>query len=142
MATSTCPICASDPNTHVLRRVADKASHSVYYTHPSKVQKDHPADHIIQHYAHRLQEKGAKSWVWVFDGSQFDTDHIMELRTGQGIAELLQGIHGDTLREINIINPTVHLKVLLKVIRPFIADPLLAKLHVLDDRPRSVLEFL
>lgn len=103
---------------------------------------EHQADHIIQHYVHRLQEKGDKPWIWVFDGTQFDTDHIMELRTGQGIAELLQGPAGTTLQEIVIINPTVHLKILLKVIRPFMDDLLAAKLKVLDDRPRSVLEFL
>jgi hypothetical protein len=114
----------------------------MYYTHPSKVKKEYPAEQIIHHYTHRLEEKGAKPWVWLFDGSQFDTDHIMELRTGQGIAELLRGSHGDTLVEIKVINPTIHLKVLLKVIQPLMEDGLRAKLTILDDRPRSVLEFL
>jgi hypothetical protein len=137
-----CPICAIDPSTFILRKVAEKATHSVYYTHPSKVKVEHPADHIIAHYTHRLQENGKKPWIWIFDGSQFDTDHIMELKTGQGIAELLQGPCGDALQEIRIINPTIHLKVLLKVIQPFMEDKLKAKVNVLDDKTRSVLEFL
>jgi hypothetical protein len=120
--------------------VAEKPTHMVYYTHPSKVKGYHSADDIIAHYRHVLEEKGAKRWIWVFDGSQFDTDHIMELKTGQGIAELLKGEHGETLVEIRVINPTIHLKVLLKVIQPFMEDSLKAKIAVLDDRPRSVLE--
>jgi hypothetical protein len=44
--------------------------------------------------------------------------------------------------EIKVINPTIHLKVLLKVIQPFMEEGLKAKLTVLDDRPRSVLEFI
>lgn len=139
---TTCPICLSDPTSHILRKVADKPSHVTFYTHPSKVKREYPADDIIHHYAHRLEEKGSKSWTWVIDGSQFDTDHIMELRTGQGIAELLKGQHSDTLQEIKVINPTIHLKLLLKVVQPFMEDALRAKVSIMDDRPRSVLEFL
>lgn len=137
-----CPICATDPNTFVFRKVADKPTHAVYYTHPSKVKTEFPADSIIAHYTHRLQENAHKPWIWVFDGAQFDTDHIMELKTGQGVAELLQGPHGDALLEIKVINPTIHLKVLLKVIQPFMEDRIKAKVVLLDDRPRSVLEFI
>ncbi len=139
---STCPICSSDPSTPVFRKVGEKPTHVIFYTHPSKVKKEYPAEQIIQHYAHRLEEKGARQWVWIFDGAQFDTDHVMELRTGQGIAELLRGSPSETLVEIKVINPTIHLKVLLKVIRPFMEEGLRAKLSILDDRPRSVLEFL
>lgn len=139
---STCSICSSDPSTHILRKVGEKVTHVTFYTHPSKVKKDYPAEQIIQHYVHRLGEKGAKPWIWIFDGAQFDTDHILELRTGQGIADLLKGAHSQTLIEIKVINPTIHLKVLLKVIQPFMEEELRAKLTILDDRPRSVLEFL
>lgn len=145
MASSGCLVCGSDPSSssHVFRKVADKASHVVYYTIPSKVKVEYPADGIIGHYDHILREKGSRRrWVWVFDGTNFDTDHIMELKTGQGIAELLKGENLDSLAEIKVINPTIHLKVLLKVIQPFMEDALKAKLTVLDDRPRSVLEFL
>ena len=138
---STCSICFSDPSTHVLRKVAEKPTHIIFYTNPAKVNKEYHSQEIIQHYTHRLHDKGAKPWIWIFDGAQFDTDHIMELRTGQGIAELLKG-HCDTLIEIKVINPTIHLKVLLKVIQPFMDDSLRAKLNVLDDRQRSVLEFI
>lgn len=141
-SSSSCPLCAKDPTTLVFRRIADKEAHTVFYTHPSKVKGNPLAEEIIAHYRHRLEEKGAKPWIWIFDGSQFDTDHIMELKTGQGIAELLKGRNLASLVEIRVINPTIHLKVLLKVIQPFMEDALIAKLSVLDDRPRSVLEFL
>jgi|LauGreDrversion4_2_1035121.scaffolds.fasta_scaffold32039_6 hypothetical protein len=139
---ASCGVCSTDPSSYVLRKVADKGLYTVFYTHPSKVKTAFRPDDIIAHYQHRLHENGSKKWVWVFDGSQFDTDHIMELKTGQGIAELLAGPYGDLLVEIKIINPTIHLKVLLKVIRPFMTDILISKLNIMDDRPHSVLEFL
>lgn len=139
---ASCALCAVDPSSAVLRKVADKGTHVVFYTHPAKVHPSPSAEVILQHYQHRLNELGQKPWVWIFDGTNFDTDHIMELRTGQGIAELLQGPAGQTLREITVINPTVHLKILLKAIRPFMTDAVLAKLRILDDRARSVLEYL
>lgn len=142
LSSSLCPLCSTDPNTYVFRRVAEKATHMVFYTHPSKVKGDPSADDILAHYHHRLAEKGNKPWIWVFDGAQFDTDHIMERKTGQGIAELLRGPHGETLQSIQVINPTIHLKVLLKVIRPFMEDSIQAKLHLEEDHPRSVMEWM
>lgn len=139
---SPCPICPTDPSSFVLRKVSEKGQRVVYYTHPSKVKQEYSSEAIISHYRHMLSEKGPATWVWVFDGAGFDTDHIMDLKTGQGIAELLETLHLATLQEVNIINPSVHLKVLLKVIRPFMSDALKAKLRILDDRPRSVLEFM
>lgn len=139
---ASCSICSSDPNTFVLRKVGEKPTYVTFYTHPSKVKVQPQSEEIIHHYRHRLEEKGTKPWIWIFDGAQFDTDHIMELRTGQGIAELLKGVHGESLLEIKVINPTIHLKVLLKVIQPLMEEGLRAKLSILDDRPRSVLEFL
>jgi hypothetical protein len=106
------------------------------------VKVEYQPDDIILHYRHRLEENGAKKCVWVCDGANFDTDHIMDLKTGQGIAELLAGPAGELLTEIKVINPTIHLKVLLKVIQPFMTDVLISKLNVLDDRPHSVLEFM
>ena len=139
---SMCAICSSDPSAPIFRKVGEKPTHVTFYTHPSRVRKTCSSEQIIEHYTHCLEEKGAKPWVWMFDGAQFDTDHIMELRTGQGIAELLKGAHSETLVEIKVINPTIHLKVLLKMVQPFMEDGLRAKLTILDDRPRSVLEFL
>jgi uncharacterized protein (DUF433 family) len=122
--------------------VSEKSHRVVYYTNPAKVKQKYSPEEIIAHYRYMLSEKGPAPWVWVFDGTGFDTDHIMELKTGEGIAELLETFHMTTLQDINIINPSVHLKVLWKVIRPFMSDALKAKVRILDDRPRSVLEFM
>ena len=66
----------------------------------------------------------------------------MEIRTGQGIAELLNEKYGNNLEEIKIINPTIHIKVILKVIGPFMSDLIKSKINMLDDRKYSVLEFI
>lgn len=145
MAYSMCNICKSDPSSsvNVFRKVAEKPSHIVYYTIPSRVKMNYDSDTIVAHYDHILKEKNPKRrWVWVFDGTNFDTDHIMEIKTGQGIAGLLKGQNLESLADIKIINPTTHLKILLKVIQPFMEDELKAKISVLDDRVRSIFEFM
>ena len=123
---------------YLFRKVSDGAR-AVYYTHPSKIKQQYTTEEILVHYRKCLQEN--KQWIWVFDGSNFDTDHIMELKLGQGIAEILDSPVGQTLKEILVINPTVHLKVLIKVVTPFISDPLMEKVKILEG-VHSILEYL
>jgi len=137
-----CSICASDPTAPLLRRVSDKPMHAVYYTHPSKIKQGYSSDQVIVHYRHTLMERGGKRWTWVLDGAGFDTDHIMDIKTGQGILDLLDAHQLALLDEVHIINPSLHLKILLRVISPFMNDTLLSKIKLREDRTRSILEFI
>lgn len=113
-----------------------------FYTHPSKAKnfKDH--ENIVAHMKHMLERIGPqKKWHWIIDGDGFDTDHLVEIRTGMELLQLVTA-HVSTLLHIHVINPSVHLKVLLKVITPFLNDIIRPKLKWMDDRPYSILEFL
>lgn len=136
-----CNKCVVDPASHSFRKVSDKNGHCVFYTNPTKA-KCRDTDSILSHYENAIIQIGNKRWTWIFDGEGFDTEHALEIRTGQGIATLLNEKYGNTLDEIKIINPTIHIKVILKVIGPFISDFIKSKIKILDDRPYSVLEFI
>ena len=126
-----CNKCVVDPASHSFRKVSDKSERCVFYTIPSKA-KCKETDGILLHYDNALAQIGNKRWTWIFDGEGFETEHAMEIRTGQGIAELLNEKYGNNLEEIKIINPTIHIKVILKVIGPFMSDLIKSKINMLE----------
>lgn len=136
-----CSKCAVDPASHSFRKISEKNGCYVFYTNPSKA-KDKDTDSILNHFNLALEKVGNKRWLWVFDGDGFETEHALEIRTGQGIAALINEKYGNNLEEIRIINPTVHIKLALKVMGPFMSDLLKSKIRLLDDRVYSVLEFM
>jgi len=136
-----CNKCAVDPASHSFRKVSDKNGHCIFYTNPTKA-KCKDTDSILSHYENALIQIGNKRWTWVFDGDGFDMEQALEIRTGHGIAGLLNEKYGNTLEEIKIINPTIHIKLAMKLIVPFASDLIKSKIRVLDDRKYSVLEFI
>jgi len=142
MSSEPCILCSPDPSSYLFKRVSDKNNLVTFYTHPSKARqfKDHRV--ILEHVHHLLGRVGTKkSWRWIIDGDGFDTDHLREFRTAMDWMERVVE-HLPTLKGIHVINPSVHLKVLLKVIHPFLLDDLRPKIQILDDRTYSILEFL
>lgn len=138
-----CSKCTSDTASYSFKRVSDKQGIIIFYSNPAKAKifKDH--EDLLSHFEHMLAlVTPAKQWVWIFDGDGFDTDHLLEVRLGLSIIELISEKHLSTLREIKIINPSVHLKVILKVILRFVSDGLRQKINIKDDRPYSILEFI
>ncbi len=140
---SRCSKCTSDTASYSFKRVSDKNGVICFYTNPAKAKifKDH--EDLVTHFEHMLAlVTPQKKWVWILDGEGFDTDHLVEVRTGIALTNLISDHHLPTLKEIKIINPSVHLRVILKVIMPFLQDGLREKMRLLEDRPYSILEFL
>lgn len=138
-----CSKCTSESASYSFKRVSDKQGTITFYTNPAKAKifKDH--EDLLTHFEHMLATvTPAKKWIWIFDGDGFDIDHVVEVRTGLNIINLITEKHLDTLKEIKIINPSIQLKVILKVILPFINDGLKPKFKILDDRAYSILEFI
>jgi CRAL/TRIO domain len=137
-----CSKCVVDPASHSFRKLLDKNGRCVFYTNPSKAKDHNDTEGILRHYDRALAQIGDKKWIWIFDGDGFESEHALEISTGRGIAALINEKYGNTLEEIKIINPTIHIKVILKLIRPFMSDLIESKIRMLDDRPYSVLEFI
>ncbi len=137
-----CNKCMMDPTSHSFKKISEKNGICTFYTNPAKAKLYKDTEGILSHYDHALGHIGEKRWIWIFDGDGFDTDHAMEIRTGQGIATLLTEKYSNNLVEIKVINPSIHIRVILKVIKPFLSDLITSKLKILDDRTYSVLEFV
>ena len=143
MSEKRCSKCNSETASYSFKRVADKQGLLTFYTNPAKAKifKDH--EDLYTHFEHMLAlvtEK--KQWIWIIDGDGFDTDHLLEVRTGMAIIQLITEQYVRSLREIKIINPSVHLRVLLKVVLPFLHEELRQRIRILEDRPYSILEFI
>jgi len=132
-----CPRCMIDPTSHSFKKISEKNGILVYYTNPAKA-TDYNTDRILAHYEYELQKIGNKKWIWIFDSDGFDIKHALEVKTGIGIARLIK----DNVQEINIINPTWHIKTMLYTVSPFLNKTTKNKITILNDRYYSILEFI
>jgi hypothetical protein len=137
-----CAKCAKDPNTHSFRKVSEKNGISIYYTHPSKATEYDDTEGILEHIDGALSQLGNKRWVCVIDGTDFDVKHLVQVKTGRGIVELITTKYGANLKQIYIINPSWHIKGLVKCLSAFFDEKTIERIVIMDDRHRSILEFM
>lgn len=135
-----CKNCSIDPDSHCFKKVSDKDI-AIYYTKPgaSKMYKD--KEGILEHIDNMLKIN-KKKWICVVDGDDFDVRHATEFDTGMGIIDLLANKYLPTLIEIKIINPSWHIKSVIKFAKTWMEPEIFNKFKVLKDRRRSILEFI
>jgi hypothetical protein len=131
-----------DPTCYSFKKISEKNGVCIYYTNPTKSKQYTDSDEIIEYYDNALKQIGNKTWIWIFDSDGFDMKHALDIKTGTGIAELLTNKYAKNLVEIKIINPTWHIKAMLKAVIPFLDKVLCNKIKVLKDRYYSVIEFV
>jgi hypothetical protein len=137
-----CPKCAKDPLCHSFKKVADKNGLIIFFTHPSKSKLYDDSDGMIAHVDNMITAIGNKKWSCVIDGTGFDLKHAAEISMGQRMFDLFMKKHAATVHEIHIINPTWHIEGILKLVKSSMKPEMFAKVKVMDDRPRSVLEYI
>jgi len=126
----SCPLCCLDPLSHSLTEIADKNNTLYYYTCPSKAKLYFDAASIINHYNGVLSEiPDNKQWVWIFDGTNFNIKHFLQMEVGIELAKLISSKFSGNLQKIIIINPTSYISLIYNIIYPF-----------LNDKIRSVVE--
>ena len=131
-----------DPTCHSFKKISEKNGVYIYYTNPTKAKLYTDTEGILTHYDNALKQVGNKKWIWIFDSDGFDMKHALEVKTGIGIAELLTDKYANNLVEIKIINPTWHIKTMLKAVMPFLDKVTRDKIKILKDRYYSVVEFV
>lgn len=137
-----CSKCMMDPTCHSFKKISEKNGVYIYYTNPTKAKLYTDTEGILTHYDNALKQVGNKKWIWIFDSDGFDMKHALEVKTGIGIAELLTDKYANNLVEIKIINPTWHIKTMLKAVMPFLDKVTRDKIKILKDRYYSVVEFV
>jgi hypothetical protein len=136
-----CPTCAADPTAHSFKKVADKQGVVLFYAHPSKAKRYDDHDGTIQHVDRMLASIGSRKWSCVLDGDGFDLKLAKQLDLGHALFKLFLEKYVGTVQHIHIINPTWHLNSVVALAKTMLAPEVFAKIQVLDDRKRSVMEF-
>ena len=137
-----CEICASDPMAHSFKKVAEKRGTIVYYSKPSQAKRYDDTEGILAHIDKTMALYQGKKWVCIIDCDGFDAKYTLEIKTGMGIVDLLMNKYVDTMVEIKVINPSVYVSGLMKVLTTMVSEEKTSKITVLDDRPYSILQFI
>ena len=118
--TYTCPLCTLLPSSHSLRKVLEKKGIIYYYTCPSQAILYYDTIGIVNHYDGVLSDIKDKEWVWIFDSLDFGIVHAMEINVAIELAKLISNKFSKNLKKIIIINPTFYIKIIHKMILPFL----------------------
>ena len=137
-----CEICVSDPMAHSFKKVAEKRGTIVYYSKPSQAKRYDDTEGILAHIDKTMALYQGKKWVCIIDCDGFDAKYTLEIKTGMGIVDLLMNKYVDTMVEVKVINPTIYVSGLMKVLTTMVSEEKTSKITVLDDRPYSILQFI
>ena len=120
-----CQICFEQPGSHSFYFLKSEENINYYYTCPAKAIRYWDTNGIINHYDEILHLNGEKSWVWVFDSTDFGFKHTLQTGVAIGILQLLKEKYGKYLKEIQIINPSIHIKSMYTILYPFLTQELI-----------------
>lgn len=137
-----CPTCVADPTSHSFKKVSEKGGLVIFYMHPSKAKLYNDTDGILRHVDNMIQSIGNKPWRCIIDGDGFDVKHAAEIKLGNALFQLLTNKYGSTFQDITVINPTWHIEGMIKLASMAMKAEMYAKVKVLKDRKRSILEFI
>ena len=116
-----CKICQTEPTAHSFKRVEERNGITVFYTCPAQATQT-GTDGIIEHYSGIMNDLGGKPWIWIFDSAGFDAKHALEVKTAIELTKLIVSKYSTSLKKIVIINPTWHIRGIIKIIWPFINE--------------------
>ena len=120
-----CVICDEEPGSHSFYLVGLDGDIRSYYTCPAKATKYWDTKGILRHYEELLEANGEHPWIWIFDSEGFDMKHSMQIATARGLINLLKKKYGKHLLEIRIVHPSIYIKSMYTIIRPFLTPDLL-----------------
>lgn len=116
-----CPLCSIDPTSHSLNEVFQTENVKYYYTCPSKAKLYYDTKSIINHYDGILSEIPENmSWIWIFDGTNFNFNHVLQVNVGIELGKLLSSKFSNSCKKIIIINPTKYISIIYEIIKPFL----------------------
>lgn len=117
----SCPFCSLDPLSHSLIEITESNNTLYYYTCPSKAKLYFDAKSILNHYDGVLSEiPENKHWVWVFDSTDFNMKHFLQIEVGIELAKLISSKFSNNLQKIIIINPNMYILYVYRLVKPFL----------------------
>ena len=121
-----CPLCKLVPFSHSLTKLSEEKEIIYYYTCPAQAILYYDVKGIINHYDGVLSEiPENKEWVWILDSLGFTFKHYMQTSVAIELAKLISNKFSKKLKKIIIINPTFYIKMIHKMLIPFLNETLL-----------------
>ena len=117
----SCPICDKDPSSHSFKLISKKDNINYFYTCPARASKYNDTQGILFHYRSYLQTNYPQPWIWIFDSKDFSAKHTLNIELAYKLSKLIDEF-SSTLQKIEIINPTWHVKVMIKIVEPFLEE--------------------
>ena len=115
-----CPLCKLLPSSHSLTKVLEEKG-IIYYTCPSQAILYYDVKGIVNHYDGVLSEiPENKEWIWIFDSLGFGLIHAMQINVAIELAKLISNKFSKNLKIIIIINPSVYITLIHKILMPFL----------------------
>lgn len=121
-ASYVCRACAESPGSHSFVGVGESDGATLFYTCPAKATQYKDTSGILAHYDGMLSDLRGRPWRWLFDAEGFEMKHAMELGTAVGLAKMIRDKYGASLQEVVILNPTWHVRAVLRVVLPFLGE--------------------
>ena len=118
----TCPICEKEPGSHSFIELSynENLKIQTFYTCPAAATKYDDYDGIMQHYNGMLSQNGDTPWIWIFDSKGFSTKHLLEIRVGIGLANLISTKYSHNLKKICIVNANKYVFIVHNILQPFL----------------------
>jgi len=136
-----CPICLLNPQSHSLTKILEKDNIIYYYTCPSKALLHFDKTGIINHYNGVFSEiPENKEWVWVFDGTKFNSQHALQIDLAVELTKLFVKF-SKNLKKIIIINPNLYINSIYNIVYPFTNKKMKSVVNIIKE-PKTVDEIL
>ena len=132
-----------DSSSYSFRKLRETNGVTLYYTKPSAIHTSYETpEEVLHDYTMILDRLGNNKWSWIIDADGFELLSVFEMKSGMDFAKLLKGQHGENLQEIKIINPTLGIRMILKMVLSLFDEKMRKKIKVHSDRYYSLLEFI
>ncbi len=117
-----CPICAKNPGSHSFKQINHfkTTDTRVFYTCPAEASKYDDYDGIIFHYDKTLAQYVKSPWIWIFDAKGFSMKHVLEIRVGIGLANLIVNKYSHNLQQVQIVNSNNYVMIIYNIIKPYL----------------------
>lgn len=125
-----CNQCYINPKAHSLELKEFKNQIFYYYSCPSRAELYNDKEGILNHYNNELSKTIGFRWVWIFDAIDYGLKHASQVSLGIELAKLINEKFSENLIRIYIIHPNLYIKMIYKLIMPFLSNETNKKIKI------------
>lgn len=136
-----CALCVTNPKSHSFHHIGTtKQGYEIIYTCPGKTERFNGNDpHFVAYFDEHLRAIEGKSWVWIFDCTDYTTHHMISLENLRSLVNYLYTTHGKRLQATYVLNVGWAFQSMFTFVMPLLKKETQKRIHVLSSRPLEAL---